>query len=126
MLLLGVNFTENQQVVDAYTLEELNGKQEEVYKVFLELAKEKKLSDYEIEGWAYIITRESNWDVYACNPSSGAYGLPQSLPASKMATHGSDWAENPRTQLLWMYDYMVNRYGSIAGAVDFWNANQWY
>lgn len=96
------------------------------YQVFLTIAQEKGLTASEIEGWSYIIQRESNWDIYATNPSSGAYGLPQSLPGYKMSTHGNDWQHNPRTQLLWMYDYMVSRYGSIQGAVNFWQANHWY
>ena len=87
---------------------------------------EKGLTASEIEGWSYIIDRESGWNVTIANPYSGAYGLPQALPGNKMASHGADWETNPYTQLSWMYDYMVNRYGSIQGAVDFWNANHWY
>lgn len=97
-----------------------------VVDIFYEICAEKGLSQTEIDGWAYIIKRESNWNVTNVNSSSGAYGLPQSLPGNKMATHGADWQTNPYTQLYWMYDYMVNRYGSIQGAVDFWNANHWY
>lgn len=76
--------------------------------------------------WEYIITRESGFNHYATNASSGAYGLPQSLPGSKMASAGADWQTNPYTQLKWMYGYMTNRYGSIAGAYNFWQANHWY
>lgn len=97
-----------------------------VIDIFHEICAEKGLSQTEIDGWAFIITKESNWSIFATNPTSGAYGLPQSLPGNKMATHGADWQTNPYTQLYWMYDYMVNRYGSIQGAVDFWNANYWY
>lgn len=93
---------------------------------FEQIVYEKGLTQSEIDGWSYIISKESAWNVCATNPSSGAYGLPQSLPGSKMSSHGSDWRSNPRTQLLWMYDYMITRYGSIQGAVNFWNANHWY
>lgn len=93
---------------------------------FDQLAAQKGLSTSEIEGWAYIIQRESGWNHTISNPTSGAYGLPQALPGNKMASHGEDWATNPYTQLAWMYDYMVNRYGSVQGAIDFWHANHWY
>lgn len=93
---------------------------------FDSLAAEKGLSQAEIEGWAYIIERESNWDPQATNASSGAYGLAQNIDPSRYASHGDDWATNPNTQLEWMYDYMSERYGSIHGALDFWNANHWY
>lgn len=98
----------------------------DAYTAFSVITTEKGLSQAEIDGWSMIINRESGWNHTISNPSSGAYGLPQSLPASKMASHGADWATNPYTQLAWMYDYMVGRYGSIQGAVDFWNANHWY
>ena len=93
---------------------------------FDQLAAQKGLSTSEIEGWAYIIQRESGWNHTISNPTSGAYGLPQALPGNKMASHGEDWATNPYTQLAWMYDYMINRYGSVQGAIDFWHANHWY
>ncbi|MCX4663593.1 lytic transglycosylase domain-containing protein [Streptomyces uncialis] len=73
-----------------------------------------------------IITRESNWDVTAQNSSSGAYGLVQALPGTKMATHGSDWRTNPETQIKWGLDYMEDRYGSPVGAWNFWKSNGWY
>lgn len=95
-------------------------------RAFYDICAEKGLSQSEIEGWAYIINNESSWVITATNADSGAYGLPQSLPGSKMATHGADWQTNPYTQLYWMYDYMVDRYGSIQGAVNFWYANSWY
>ncbi|WP_296113530.1 hypothetical protein [uncultured Anaerococcus sp.] len=93
---------------------------------FDEVVEELKLSDKEKSEWSYIISRESGWNPSATNPSSGAYGLGQAYPGNKMATHGSDWKTNPKTQLLWMYDYMNGRYGSITGAYNFWRANQWY
>ncbi|CAL9427077.1 hypothetical protein SUDANB120_01967 [Streptomyces sp. enrichment culture] len=73
-----------------------------------------------------IISHESGWDHTATNASSGAYGLVQALPASKMASAGSDWKTNPATQIKWGLDYMNERYGSPVGAWNFWQANHWY
>jgi hypothetical protein len=66
-------------------------------------------------------TKESNWNYRATNSSSGAYGIPQSLPGSKMAANGSDWATNPVTQIQWGLDYIAGRYGTPCGA---WNFSQ--
>lgn len=74
----------------------------------------------------YIINNESGWNFRISNPSTGAYGLPQALPGSKMASAGSDWATNPVTQLKWMNSYVVSRYGSWKGAYNFWLSNGWY
>ena len=79
--------------------------------------------------WActeYIISHESGWRVNASNASSGAYGLPQSLPGSKMASAGADWQTNPVTQLKWYYGYTTARYGSPCGAYEFWTIHRWY
>ncbi|MHA6758464.1 aggregation-promoting factor C-terminal-like domain-containing protein [Streptacidiphilus sp. PAMC 29251] len=73
-----------------------------------------------------IISHESGWDVTATNPSSGAYGLPQSLPGDKMASAGADWQTNPATQIRWALDYMNTTYGSPNQAWAFWQANSWY
>lgn len=73
-----------------------------------------------------LVTRESGWNVSATNASSGAYGLPQALPGSKMASHGSDWRTNPATQLAWMMDYIAARYGDPAGAWAHSQATGWY
>uniref|UniRef100_UPI0006B394AF aggregation-promoting factor C-terminal-like domain-containing protein n=1 Tax=Streptomyces sp. NRRL B-24085 TaxID=1709476 RepID=UPI0006B394AF len=59
-----------------------------------------------------IVEHESGWDVDATNSSSGAYGLVQALPGSKMASAGSDWKTNAKTQIKWGLDYMNSRYGS--------------
>ena len=74
----------------------------------------------------YIITHESGWSVTATNPSSGAYGLPQALPGSKMVSAGADWATNYQTQLKWFWGYCAQRYGSIQGAYTYWLANHCY
>lgn len=60
--------------------------------------------------------KESGWRVNANNASSGAYGIPQSLPGSKMASAGSDWATNAATQIEWGLGYISGRYGSPCGA----------
>lgn len=73
-----------------------------------------------------LIMRESGCRVDADNPTSDAYGIPQALPGYKMASHGADWATNPVTQIRWMQDYVVARYGSWANANAFQRANSWY
>ncbi|MFG2991682.1 transglycosylase SLT domain-containing protein [Streptomyces sp. NPDC048257] len=73
-----------------------------------------------------IVSRESGWNHTATNSSSGAYGLVQALPASKMASAGADWKTNPATQIKWGLDYMNDRYGSPVGAWNFWQAHHWY
>ena len=74
-----------------------------------------------------IITRESGWGVTKWNRAgSGAYGLGQALPASKMAPYGADYMTNPVTQLRWANAYAVNRYGSWANAYNFWMVRHWW
>ncbi|MGK5631485.1 transglycosylase SLT domain-containing protein [Streptomyces sp. URMC 123] len=73
-----------------------------------------------------IVNHESTWNYRATNPSSGAYGLVQALPASKMSSAGADWRTNPATQIKWGLDYMNERYKSPCGAWSFWQANSWY
>ncbi|MCD0445217.1 hypothetical protein LO763_16505 [Glycomyces sp. A-F 0318] len=70
--------------------------------------------------------RESGWNETASNPSSGAYGIPQSLPGDKMASHGDDWQTNPATQIAWGLDYIEGRYGSPCGAWSHSESNGWY
>jgi hypothetical protein len=73
-----------------------------------------------------IIIRESMWKIDATNPSSGAYGIPQALPGSKMVSAGSDWRTNPATQIIWALDYMKKRYGSPCEAWSFKRGHGWY
>lgn len=73
----------------------------------------------------YIISKESGWRPNASNPS-GAYGLCQALPGSKMASAGADWATNPVTQLKWCNGYAVGRYGSWAAAHSFWQSRHYW
>ncbi|MER5905610.1 transglycosylase SLT domain-containing protein [Streptomyces mirabilis] len=70
-----------------------------------------------------IVDHESTWNYRAQNPSSGAYGLVQSLPGSKMASAGADWQTNPATQIKWGLNYMNDRYGSPCGAWSYWQAH---
>ncbi|MET9120018.1 transglycosylase SLT domain-containing protein [Streptomyces sp. NPDC004528] len=73
-----------------------------------------------------LVTHESGWNPYATNPSSGAYGLFQALPGSKMASAGADWRTNPITQVRWGLSYIGSRYGSPCGAWSFWQGHHWY
>ncbi|UFR02591.1 lytic transglycosylase domain-containing protein [Streptomyces sp. Go40/10] len=73
-----------------------------------------------------IVDHESSWNYRAVNASSGAYGLFQALPGSKMASAGADWQTNPATQIKWGLNYMNSRYGSPCQAWSFWQANHWY
>lgn len=71
-------------------------------------------------------TRESQWNPAAHNPSSGAHGIPQSLPGSKMASVGPDWETNPVTQITWGLGYIQDRYGSPCGAWAHSESHGWY
>jgi hypothetical protein len=73
-----------------------------------------------------IVSRESGWNHHAVNASSGAYGLVQALPGTKMASAGADWRNNPTTQIKWGLSYMDSRYGSPCAAWSFWQAHNWY
>ncbi|MEV7385862.1 MULTISPECIES: transglycosylase SLT domain-containing protein [unclassified Streptomyces] len=80
----------------------------------------------QFNAFSKIVSHESGWNPSATNSSSGAYGLVQALPASKMSSAGSDWKTNPATQIKWGLDYMNSRYGSPTAAWSFWQANGWY
>ncbi|MET3164724.1 UNVERIFIED_ORG: putative nucleic acid-binding Zn-ribbon protein [Arthrobacter sp. UYEF10] len=75
---------------------------------------------------ASLWTKESNWLTTATNPSSGAYGIAQALPASKYGTAGSDWLTSYRTQVNWGLSYIADRYGSPCGAWNHSVAKNWY
>lgn len=70
--------------------------------------------------------KESGWDPTARNPSSGAHGIPQALPGSKMASAGADWYTDPRTQITWGLGYIEQRYGSPCAAWNHSQAVDWY
>ena len=83
-------------------------------------------SDYDFNCLVKLWNRESGWRVTACNRSSGAYGIPQALPASKMASAGPEYRTNYMTQINWGLSYISGRYGSPSSA---WNHSQskgWY
>jgi hypothetical protein len=72
--------------------------------------------------WAH----ESDWNPYAQNPSSGAYGIPQALPGWRMASAGGDWQSNPATQIRWGLSYIQGSYGSPCAAWAHEQAAGWY
>ncbi|WP_035791888.1 aggregation-promoting factor C-terminal-like domain-containing protein [Kitasatospora mediocidica] len=80
----------------------------------------------QLASFSQIVSHESSWNVTATNSSSGAYGLVQALPGSKMASAGADWKTNPATQIKWGLDYMNTRYGSPNAAWAFWQVHHWY
>lgn len=69
---------------------------------------------------------ESRWNPRATNVKTGAYGIPQSLPATKMATVGRNWRTSPRTQVSWGLQYIARRYGTPCQAWSFRIAHGWY
>ncbi|HUK72074.1 MAG TPA: lytic transglycosylase domain-containing protein [Streptosporangiaceae bacterium] len=71
-------------------------------------------------------SQESGWNPSASNPSSGAYGIPQALPGSKMASSGADWQSNPATQIRWGLGYIQGLYGSPCGAWGHEQSTGWY
>ncbi|WP_037912762.1 aggregation-promoting factor C-terminal-like domain-containing protein [Actinacidiphila yeochonensis] len=73
-----------------------------------------------------IVSHESGWNYTAVNAGSGAYGLVQALPGSKMSSAGADWQTNPATQIKWGLNYMNVRYGSPCDAWAFWQVNHYY
>ncbi len=96
-----------------------------------EIARSMMLNKY---GWGddqfscydHIIMRESRWILTADNPTSSAYGIPQALPGSKMASAGADWRTNAATQIRWGLDYVQERYGTPCGAWSFKRGHGWY
>ena len=83
-------------------------------------------TDYDFECLVMLWNRESGWRVTAENRSSGAYGIPQSLPASKMASAGPDYLTNYKTQIDWGLGYISGRYGSPSNAWAHSQSTGWY
>ncbi len=73
-----------------------------------------------------LINAESGWNHLAMNRSSGAYGIGQALPATKMAPFGADYRTNPETQLKWLMSYIRDRYINPSNAWNFWKLHHWY
>ena len=96
-----------------------------------DIAKQLMKSEY---GWGddeftcvnKIWTQESQWKWNADNPTSSAYGIPQALPGSKMASEGADWKTNPATQIKWGLKYIKNTYGTPCQAWGFKAGHGWY
>ncbi|GAA4231527.1 hypothetical protein GCM10022254_28930 [Actinomadura meridiana] len=79
--------------------------------------------------WDSLLTlwnHESGWNERAENPGSGAYGIPQALPGSKMASSGSDWRTSSPTQIAWGLGYIKARYHDPCGAWSWWSSHHWY
>ena len=91
-----------------------------------QMAAERGWGDDQFACLLQLWNKESGWRVDAENKSSGAYGIPQSLPGSKMASVAADWRTNPATQITWGMNYIAGRYTNPCGA---WSASQakgWY
>ena len=73
-----------------------------------------------------IWSQESGWSVTADNPTSSAYGIPQALPGSKMASAGPNWRTDAETQIRWGLGYIKNRYGTACSAWSFKQGHGWY
>ena len=78
------------------------------------------------EAFVEIVWRESRFNQYAVNESSGAYGLAQANPAEKYESEGNDWRTNIYTQLRWMARYIEERYGTPRNALAWHDAKGWY
>ena len=98
----------------------------EYQKYALSLLSDYGWDDSELEPLIYLWDRESRWNPGAHNSSSGAHGIPQSLPASKMASEGADYYTNPETQIRWGLGYIYGRYGSPSNAWAHSCSYGWY
>lgn len=83
-------------------------------------------SDADFEALVKLWNKESRWNPYACNSSSGAYGIPQALPATKMSTYGTDYLTNYKTQINWGLNYIKSRYGTPTVAWNHSCKKGWY
>ncbi len=83
-------------------------------------------SETDIDCLISLWNKESGWNPYAYNASSGAYGIPQALPGSKMASKGSDYKTNYQTQINWGLGYISSRYGNPQNAWGHWLSTGWY
>ena len=70
--------------------------------------------------------RESGWSSSSTNATSGAYGIPQALPPTKMASAGADWRTNATTQVRWGIEYIASRYGGPCTALQHSLGSGWY
>ncbi len=91
-----------------------------------QLAADRGWGDDEFACLLQLWDRESGWRVDAANTSSGAYGIPQALPGSKMASVAADWRTNPATQITWGLNYIAGRYSTPCGAWSSFQSKGWY
>ena len=103
-----------------------DGEKGEYQKYALSLLADYGWDDSELIPLIYLWDRESRWNPAAHNRSSGAHGIPQSLPASKMASEGDDYYYNPETQIRWGLGYIAGRYGSPSNAWAHSESYGWY
>jgi hypothetical protein len=94
--------------------------------IALNLASARGWDDDEFSCLVALWSKESGWNHFAMNPSSGAYGIPQALPGEKMASAGADWTTNPETQIVWGLGYIEARYGSPCTAWGHSQQKNWY
>jgi hypothetical protein len=90
------------------------------------LAAERGWTGAEFDALVALWSRESGWRVNAANSSSCAYGIPQALPGSKMASVGADWLTNPATQITWGLNYIQGGYGDPIAALAHSDSAGWY
>lgn len=91
-----------------------------------QLVLERGWTEHDFECLVKLWNGESGWNPNAHNKSSGAHGIPQALPASKMASEGSDYYTNGFTQIRWGLKYIANRYGSPTSAWNHFQNKHWY
>ena len=103
-----------------------DGQKGEYQKYALSLFPDYGWSDKELEPLINLWNRESHWNPSAHNRGSGAHGIPQALPASKMASEGSDYYTNGNTQIRWGLKYIAGRYGSPSAAWSFFLSHNSY
>jgi hypothetical protein len=90
------------------------------------MAAERGWGDDQFACLLQLWNKESGWRVDAENRSSGAYGIPQALPGSKMASVAADWRTNPATQITWGLNYVAGRYSTPCGAWSSFQSKGWY
>lgn len=102
------------------------GAKGEYQKYALSLLPDFGWDESELAPLIYLWNRESGWNPRSHNKSSGAHGIPQALPASKMASEGSDYYTNPEPQIRWGLKYIARRYGSPSAAWSHFRSKGWY
>jgi hypothetical protein len=91
------------------------------------IAKEKYgWGSYQFSCLNTLWTKESNWNYRARNPRTGAHGIPQALPATKMEIIGTDWRTNPVTQITWGLHYIDVRYETPCKALSKFKRSRYY